>query len=157
MDGAVREDLVEAIGRLEAAGPRLRRPHADTLTGEPDMKRSDFLTVDQLIATLPVEEQAALQAARARGVAEVEGLHALRKLVGRTQAAIGRKLNVKQPSVHQIERQTDLYLSTLRRYVEAAGGELELRVSLPDHGTVVLTGVGEIAERADEPASKAAA
>ncbi|HNX98890.1 MAG TPA: XRE family transcriptional regulator, partial [Candidatus Aminicenantes bacterium] len=41
---------------------------------------------------------------------------------------IASVLNIKQPSVSQIERQTDMYLSTLRSYVEAVGGELELTV-----------------------------
>ena len=43
-----------------------------------------------------------------------------------------------------MERQTDLYLSTLRRFVEAAGGTLELRVTLPGQGAMSLTGVGEL-------------
>ena len=46
--------------------------------------------------------------------------------------------------MHKIERQTDLYLSTLRRYVEAAGGTLELRVELPGKGVLHLTGLGEL-------------
>jgi len=44
----------------------------------------------------------------------------------------------------KIERQTDLYLSTLRRFVEAAGGTLELRVELPGTGVIYLTAMGEL-------------
>ena len=44
----------------------------------------------------------------------------------------------------KIARQTDLYVSTLRRFVEAMGGTLELRVELPGTGAFTLTGVGEI-------------
>ena len=44
----------------------------------------------------------------------------------------------------KIEKQTDLYLSTLRRYIEAAGGTLELRVELPGKGTLHLNGVGDL-------------
>ncbi len=51
---------------------------------------------------------------------------------------------MKQPAIVKIERQTDLYLSTLRRFVEAAGGTLELRIELPGSGVMRLTGVGEI-------------
>lgn len=50
--------------------------------------------------------------------------------------------------MHMIERQADLYLSTLRRFVEAAGGTLELRVELPGKGLVRLKGIGEIGEEA---------
>src|SRR5271166_3333659 len=75
---------------------------------------------------------------------EVEGLKALRTLAKRSQQQIAQGLGVKQPSVLKIERQTDLYLSTLRRFVEAAGGTLELRVELPGKGVLHLTGLGEL-------------
>jgi hypothetical protein len=73
---------------------------------------------------------------------EVEG--ALRLLTQRSQDQIAVSLGSKQPSVLKIERQTDLYLSTLRRFVEAAGGTLELRVELPGKGVLRLTGLGEL-------------
>lgn len=53
---------------------------------------------------------------------EVEGLRELRQLAGKGQADIASALNIKQPSVSKIEKQTDMYLSTLRSYVEAIGG-----------------------------------
>ncbi len=53
-------------------------------------------------------------------------------------------LKIKQPSVHKIEKQTDLYLSTLHRYVEAAGGTLELRIKLPGKRVMHLTGVSDL-------------
>ena len=102
------------------------------------------VTHKELMARLPEERQARIKARAAELIAEVEGLRALRKLAARSQAAMAKELNIKQPSVHKIERQTDLYLSTLRRFVEAAGGTLELRVELPGTGAFTLTGVGEI-------------
>ena len=69
---------------------------------------------------------------------------ALRLLATRSQEQIAQSLGIKQPSVLKIERQTDLYLSTLRRFVEAAGGTLELRVELPGSGVLRLTGMGEL-------------
>jgi transcriptional regulator with XRE-family HTH domain len=71
-------------------------------------------------------------------------LRALRALAERSQEQIADALGMKQPSVHKIERQADLYLSTLRRFVEAAGGTLELRVNLPGKGTIRLTGLGDL-------------
>src|SRR3546814_20982932 len=62
---------------------------------------------------------------------EVEGLRALRLIAGKAQADIATALNIKQPSVSKIESQADMYLSTLRSYVEAIGGQLELIVKLP--------------------------
>jgi DNA-binding XRE family transcriptional regulator len=101
-------------------------------------------TLDEIIAEMPPERQARIKARAAELIAEVEGLKALRKLTERSQEQIAQSLGIKQPAIVKMERQTDLYLSTLRRFVEAAGGKLELRVELPGTGAFTLTGVGEI-------------
>ena len=78
------------------------------------------------------------------GLREGDGCLGVRTLAERSQEQIARSLGIKQPSVLKIERQANLYLSTLRRVIEAAGGKLELRVELPGTGAFTLTGVGEI-------------
>ncbi|AMK24683.1 XRE family transcriptional regulator [Sphingobium sp. SJ10-10] len=98
----------------------------------------------EIMAALPEDRRRRIEARAQELVAEVEGLKALRQLAERSQEQIAETLGVKQPSVHKIERQTDLYLSTLRRFVEAAGGKLELRVELPGKGVLHLTGVGDL-------------
>lgn len=102
------------------------------------------VTHEELMARLPKDRQERIKARAAELQSEVEGLKALRKLARRSQEQIAQSLGIKQPSVVKIERQTDLYLSTLRRFVEAAGGTLELRIELPGTGAFTLTGVGEI-------------
>ena len=102
------------------------------------------VTHEDLMARLPKDRQTRIKAHAAELRAEIEGLKALRKLAQRSQEQIAQSLGIKQPSVVKIEKQTDLYLSTLRRFVEAAGGTLELRVELPGTGPFTLTGVGEI-------------
>lgn len=99
-------------------------------------------TLEQVMAELPAEERAAIEARTAELRAEIEGLKAFRQLAERSQEQIAQTLGIKQPSVHKMEKQTDLYLSTLRRFIEAAGGTLELRVELPGKGVLHLTGVG---------------
>jgi DNA-binding XRE family transcriptional regulator len=101
-------------------------------------------TLDEVMAGLPQDRQERIKARAAELHNEVEGLKALRKLAQRSQEQIAQSLGIKQPSVVKIERQADLYLSTLRRFVEAAGGTLELRIDLPGTGAFTLTGVGEI-------------
>jgi transcriptional regulator with XRE-family HTH domain len=103
-------------------------------------------TMDEVMASLPKERQARINARAAELLREVEGLKTLRLLAERSQEQIAQSLGVKQPSVLKIERQTDLYLSTLRRFVEAAGGTLELRVELPGTGVMRLTGMGELSQ-----------
>ena len=99
-------------------------------------------TLEQLMDALPPDRRAKVEARSAELIAEVEGLKAFRQLAEQSQEQIAQSLGIKQPSVHKIEKQTDLYLSTLRRFVEAAGGSLELRVELPGKGVLHLTGVG---------------
>jgi hypothetical protein len=63
---------------------------------------------------------------------EVKGLRELRMIAGKAQTDIAAALRIKQPSVSKVESQADMYVSTLRAYVEAIGGKLELIVRLPD-------------------------
>src|SRR5260370_8311306 len=63
---------------------------------------------------------------------EVESLRELRLIAGKAQADVATALQIKQPSVSKIETQVDMYVSTLRAYVEAIGGELELVIRLKE-------------------------
>jgi hypothetical protein len=101
-------------------------------------------TRKEIMASLSPADRVAVETRTAELHAEVEGLKALRHLAARSQEQIAQSLGVKQPAVLKMERQTDLYLSTLRRFVEAAGGTLELRVELPGSGVMRLTGMGEL-------------
>ena len=64
-----------------------------------------------------------------------------------TQADMAEMLDVPQSSISRIEQRADMYLSTLRNYVHAAGGELRVQVVFPDGGTVVINRFGEYEER----------
>ena len=55
----------------------------------------------------------------------------IRQLVGLTQEDVAKKLGIKQPTLSKLESQDDMYISTLRRLVEALGGKLEMIVHLP--------------------------
>ncbi|CAN5182388.1 XRE family transcriptional regulator [soil metagenome] len=59
-------------------------------------------------------------------------LKELRQAREQTQAEIGESLHIKQAGISRIERQTDIYISTLRRYVEALGGELQVVAKFSD-------------------------
>jgi len=73
---------------------------------------------------------------------EFDNLQALRKSLGLTQEYIGGKIGKKQVSVAQLEKRSDFLLSTLRQYVEALGGELELVVKFKDKKAARLSGFG---------------
>lgn len=104
--------------------------------------------LNEIIAALPAEEQAAVDAQYHDLKHEVEGLRELRQIAGKAQADIASALNIKQPSVSKIENQTDMYLSTLRSYVEAIGGKLELTVKLPRRPAMRIHHLGDTASSA---------
>jgi transcriptional regulator with XRE-family HTH domain len=59
-------------------------------------------------------------------------LRELRELLGKTQQEIAVLIERSQGQVSETERRQDLRLSTLRSYVEALGGELEVIASFGD-------------------------
>ena len=58
-------------------------------------------------------------------------LSELRKFVGLTQEELAEKLGITQPSLSKLENQDDMQIGTLRRLIEALGGELEIVARLP--------------------------
>jgi transcriptional regulator with XRE-family HTH domain len=101
-------------------------------------------TLNDVVEKLPKSRQDHI-AARYRVLKdEVESLQALRKAAGKAQSEIASTLRISQPSVSKIEKQTDMYLSTLRNYVEAVGGDLELVVRFPRQEPLHLHGLGEV-------------
>ena len=77
------------------------------------------------------ESQARLDARLKETLASMP-LDKMRKARSLTQVAVAERLHVDQGSVSKLEGRTDMYLSTLREYVEALGGTLELRADFPD-------------------------
>jgi transcriptional regulator with XRE-family HTH domain len=62
-------------------------------------------------------------------------LSELRKLAGKSQRELAKALGIKQPSLSKLENQDDMQISTLKRIVEALGGEVQVLVRIP-RGTV---------------------
>lgn len=74
-------------------------------------------------------------------VVELEiALRELRERRGVTQEQIAEQLGTSRPNVSRIEREDDVRVSTLQRYVAALGGELELIARFPDGGREMLLG-----------------
>ena len=55
-----------------------------------------------------------------------------------TQQQLAQVLEMNQAAVSKMERRTDMYISTLGKFIEAMGGHLEIRAVFPD-GTVRIT------------------
>ena len=75
----------------------------------------------------------------------------LRRARAMTQDQLAADLHVGQASIAKLERRTDMYLSTLRRFVEAMGGELEIIARFPDQPDVRLRGIGKLNDADHSP------
>jgi transcriptional regulator with XRE-family HTH domain len=92
----------------------------------------------------------ASRADNARRVSEELQRMALEELRGAkqlTQSDMAEMLDVPQSSISRIEQRADMYLSTLRNYIQAVGGELRIQAVFPDGGTVVIDRFGDYEER----------
>jgi transcriptional regulator with XRE-family HTH domain len=67
----------------------------------------------------------------------------LRQARERSQEQLARELKVNQPAMAKLEKRADMYVSNLRRYVEALGGKLEITARFPE-GAVVIANFSEI-------------
>jgi len=84
-----------------------------------------------------------VEARAAELIAEEMTLRELRHARKLTQVKMAKTLGVTQDSVSRLEKRSDLLLSTLRKTVEAMGGNLSLVAEFPDRAPVVLSGIAE--------------
>src|SRR5262249_669555 len=73
-------------------------------------------------------------------------LHELRQARQLSQEELARELKVGQPAVAKLERRADMYVSNLRRYIEALGGSLEITARFPE-GAVSIPNFGNLDEK----------
>lgn len=65
-------------------------------------------------------------------------LHELREAKAMSQVKLAESLHVNQAAISKMEHRTDMYISTLRNYIRAMGGDLEIIAKFPD-GLVKIT------------------
>jgi transcriptional regulator with XRE-family HTH domain len=102
-------------------------------------------TIDEVIASLPEDEQRKIEARAAELIAEEMTLRELRKAMGRTQAEVAKLTGKPQATISRMEAQSDMLLSNLDRVVGAMGGRVRVMAELPGRPPVFLTGFGDLA------------
>ena len=80
----------------------------------------------------------------------------LRQARERSQEELARTLKVKQPAVAKLEKRADMYVSNLRRYVEALGGSLEITTTFRTDVSKSPTSASSVRLRQQPPRRKAA-
>lgn len=98
------------------------------------------------MARLTPERRARIEAEAERLHGEYQTLKELRKARDLTQAQLAASLGIRQATIAQLEKRSDLMISTLRSYVEAMGGRLRLTIEFPGKAAISLEGIGDPAE-----------
>ena len=75
-------------------------------------------------------------------------LHELRQARALTQQDLAETLKVHQPAVSKLEQRADVYVSSLRSYIEAVGGRLKIVAEFPE-GEVAITNFSDLGEAED--------
>ena len=101
-------------------------------------------TLDQKMKNIGSMRRKKVEARAAGLVAEEMTLQELRQARKLTQARMAKVLGISQDGVSRLEKRSDLLLSTLRKSVEAMGGNLSLVAEFPDREPVVLSGIAEV-------------
>ena len=101
------------------------------------------ISLEDYIATLPAAEQAAIAKRTEELIAEEFTLQAIRKARKLTQKTLAKKLKVDQVAISQLERRSDMLISTLQNHLAAMGGKLQLVVEFPNRPAIALAGLGK--------------
>ncbi len=83
-------------------------------------------------------------------------LQELRQARHLSQEHLATVLGVRQAGISKMERRADMYISTLRNFINAMGGDLVILARFPD-GNVEITQFKDLAaedERAPDPAAR---
>lgn len=90
--------------------------------------------LDHVLDSLPAGRREKIE----ERAAELATLKDLRLAMRKTQVELAEVLHIGQESVSRLEQRSDMLLSTLRGYVEAMGGTLELVARFPNRPPVVI-------------------
>ncbi len=107
-----------------------RRPFKE-LTGDftPERRRRIDEIKRELLAEMPLRE--------------------LRRARALTQRELAETLKVNQPAVSKLEQRADVYVSSLRSYIEAVGGKLKIIAEFPE-GEVAIANFSDVGEEEED-------
>lgn len=86
---------------------------------------------DLVADTMSPEAQKRVQGRVRQAIANMP-LQELRQARAISQQVLAKAMEATQPEISRIEQRTDMYVSTIRSYVEALGGRLELIATFPE-------------------------
>lgn len=100
------------------------------------------IAAKEVIAALPEQRRARVEARARELIAEELALADIRKARRFTQADVAKRIGGKQVYISRLENRADMKLSTLRDYVGALGGKLQVMVTFPEGKSLRLEEIG---------------
>ena len=91
---------------------------------------------DTLLEAMSTERRANIEEQAQTLLAEM-ALQELRQAQQLTQQQLAETLKLNQAAISKMERQSDMYISTLRRFLKAMGAELKIIASFPDRDVLI--------------------
>jgi len=88
------------------------------------------ISARSILKSLPPKRQKSIKAQANTYIKEYKTLQELRKSLGITQNELADLQGVRQVNISNLERRSDMHISTLRKYVEALGCELEIHIRM---------------------------
>jgi len=90
----------------------------------------------RLRAGMSKEAQERIEAKAEQASRELD-LAEMRRALRLSQEELAHILGVKQAAVAKLEKRADMYVSSLRRFIKAMGGELEIVARFPDRSITI--------------------
>jgi predicted transcriptional regulator len=99
------------------------------------------ITLKNIMKSLPAKRRKRILTNADKYIKEYETLQDFRKSLGITQTEIAGKQGIKQVNISNLEKRSDMHISTLKKYVEALGCELEINIRDGDDTIVQIKNI----------------
>ncbi len=99
---------------------------------------------DDIVKRIPAKRRRKIEVRAEELIAEHLALTELREAMNKTQVRVAKDLGVQQTTVSRLEKRTDMLISTLRHYIEAMGGDLDIVARFPDRPDVHIEGLKDL-------------
>jgi DNA-binding XRE family transcriptional regulator len=110
--------------------------------------------LNDVMTKLPAARRQKVEARAQELIAEELTLQDIRKARDFTQKQMAETLNIGQDSISRLEKRSDMMLSTMRNFVEAMGGELELVARFPERAPVIIKAIEDVGPAAPATSGK---
>lgn len=92
----------------------------------------------EVFDALPKNRKLRIEKESNRLIEEYKSLQDFRKSIGMTQIELANDLAISQVNISKLEKRQDMHISTLRKYVEALGCQLEIKIIKPNNAEAMI-------------------